>query len=108
MERRKTVQRVRPAQPEQTVDVQVREFTCDRCGVLMPEHNASGGYLPPLEGTAPRNKLSVVLDREQFTGERDGQQHLSRDYCDDCLPGIWKDITEILAYGSADGQARET
>ena len=58
------------------------------------------GTLPDLEGTAPRNSLQVFLNREHFSGAEDGYQRVERDYCDTCLPGIWKDIMHILRYDS--------
>jgi hypothetical protein len=67
----------------------------------MPEHNTAGGYLPALDGTTPRNTLTIVLTREHFSGSEDGYQRLGRDYCDECLPVTWKHLTELLAYGPA-------
>ena len=99
MEHRKVITRTVPPQPEHTQEVHTRTFTCDRCGVPMPEYNASGGLLPELEGTAPRSKLRVTLDREDFSGQQEDAQWIDRDYCDTCLPDIWKDITHILRYG---------
>ena len=98
MEHRKVVTRTVPPQPEQTLEVHIRTFTCDRCGTPMPESNMAGGYLPDLEGTVPRNKLQVYLNREHFSGSEDGYQRAERDYCDLCLPDIWKDIMHILRY----------
>lgn len=99
MEHRKVITRIDPPQPERAREVHIRTFTCDRCGAPMPEYNMSGGYLPELEGTVPRNKVQAFLDREHFSGEEDGHQRIERDYCDNCLPDIWKDITRILGYG---------
>ena len=98
MEHREIVLRTVPAEPEHTREVHVSTFTCDRCGAPMPEHNMSGGYMPKIEGTVPRNKLQVYLNREHFSGSEDGYQRVERDYCDLCLPDIWKDIMHILRY----------
>jgi hypothetical protein len=98
VEHRKTITRTEPPQPERTREVLVSEYTCDRCGTLMPDYNATGGFLPKLEGTTPRNTLTASLSREHFSGEPGGSQHIHRDYCDTCLPGIWEQITRILAY----------
>ena len=101
MEHRKAVTQTEPAQPERNREVLISEYTCDRCGTLMPDYNATGGFLPKLEGTTPRNRLTASLSREHFSGDGDDSQHISRDYCDACLPAIWKQITGILAYGPA-------
>ncbi len=107
MEHRKIATRTIPAQPERVMETLVSEYTCDSCGNPMPEHNASGGFLPPAKDTIPRNKLQVWLTREHFSGDSDGNQSLQRDYCDLCLPGIWKDIMHILRYDPTDS-LRET
>lgn len=99
MEHRKMVKRVTPAQAERVTEILVAEYTCDNCGSDMPQHNATGGFLPSLEGTRPRNEIVLLLNKEHFSGSEDGYQRLSRDYCDLCLPGIWEALNKILAYG---------
>jgi hypothetical protein len=63
----------------------------------MPEYNMTGGALASHDGNPYRNRIEVYLNPENFSGQ-DGYQKLSRDYCDECLPEIWKEITAVLAY----------
>ena len=99
METRKSVTRIIPAQPAQETSVIETTYSCDGCGKPMSAHNAYGGYLErKSEDEVPRSKIQVYLSREDFSGISDDDIHISRDYCDECLPGIWKAIERILAY----------
>lgn len=98
MKHRKVVKRTEPAQPERVREIHVITYTCDQCGAGMPDHNMSGGFLPDLEETVPRNRLQVFYSQENFSGSDDGFQRIERDYCDNCVPDIWREISRILAY----------
>lgn len=95
MEHRTRLLRREPAVPEREITVIGSRFTCDRCGKVMPQYNSTHWAE---EGMVPRSRLRVYLNREKFSGDGESDQALVRDYCDECLPGIWKAVTELLAY----------
>lgn len=100
MEHRTRTVRVEPAQPEREVTVIGSYYTCDACGVRMPQYNATHWVE---EGMVPRSRLLVWVDRESHSGEESENQRISRDYCDECFPGIWKAIVVLTAYKEAVG-----
>lgn len=94
MEHRRTVRRVRPPQPEiEELHLEVT-YTCDACGTPMLQWNhARDGD----GGKQARSQVQALLDREHMSGDGDGAQRISRDYCDECLPAKWQAIEKILA-----------